>query len=151
MKPAKPLTPQETWDALERMADADLIEHILSLGDDELDEELRGAGFDPEEIGELGVEAARNAPARIAEEERLEADRAASHARVEVRRLVRAKLGTEELSQRIQAARRHPSLPTQAAIVFRNRKQGEPGREELASMLAELEELIERHGGKLDE
>jgi hypothetical protein len=147
----KKRTPEEGWSALERLADEDRIAAILSMSEDELDQELRAAGFDPEEEARRGVENAAKAPARIAKEKEGRAELAAARARVEARRAARGKLDLEDLKKRIELAKRHPNLPAQAAVAFRNRKEGEPGEAELEAMLDELEELIERHGGKADD
>jgi hypothetical protein len=49
-------TPEEAWQAIERWAMDDEAERILALTDEELDRELREAGFDPAEVRAKGRE-----------------------------------------------------------------------------------------------
>jgi hypothetical protein len=45
-----PRTPQETWEALERQAEADEIGRFLAKTPAEVDASLRAYGIDPEEV-----------------------------------------------------------------------------------------------------
>ena len=52
--PKKKLAPDEAWDALEKMAVDDEVERVLALSDEDLDEELRKTGANPERVRERG-------------------------------------------------------------------------------------------------
>jgi hypothetical protein len=143
-------TPEETWKAIERGAADDEMDRITALSDAELDAELRAIGFDPEEVREQGADMAARAPAILAEEWKREDELAQSRARLAARRAARPKLDAQGLRDRIALARKDPRLPQPAAVMFRNRKEGEETIEELESMLDELEDLIAESGTKSD-
>lgn len=50
----KKRTPEETWDALEKMALDDEVERVLALSDEQLDAELKDSGLDPQRVRERG-------------------------------------------------------------------------------------------------
>src|SRR5260370_1538437 len=50
----KKRTPAEAWDALENMAFDDEVERVLALSDEQLDEELKESGLDPQRVRERG-------------------------------------------------------------------------------------------------
>jgi hypothetical protein len=47
-------TPAETWDALENMAFDDEVDRVLALSEEQLDEELKESGLDPQRVRERG-------------------------------------------------------------------------------------------------
>src|SRR5450755_2075478 len=48
-------TPEELWKAIEAQAAEDEIERFLAMSDEEIDDELRAHGGDPEQIRKDGV------------------------------------------------------------------------------------------------
>src|SRR5260370_40952592 len=50
----KKRTPAEAWDALENMAFDDEVARVLALSDEQLDEELKESGLDPQRVRERG-------------------------------------------------------------------------------------------------
>lgn len=54
MPPPNKRTPEETWDALEKMALEDEVERVLALSEKDLDDELRAAGADPRRVRARG-------------------------------------------------------------------------------------------------
>jgi len=50
----KKRTPEEAWDALESMALDDEVDRVLALSDEQLDEELKESGLNPERVRERG-------------------------------------------------------------------------------------------------
>jgi hypothetical protein len=57
--PKKKLAPDEAWDALQQLAADDEVERVLALSDEDLDDELRKTGVNPERVRQRGEDLAR--------------------------------------------------------------------------------------------
>jgi hypothetical protein len=147
-RPTTPRPPEEVWKAIEEQAMDHEMQRILALSDEELDAELRAAGFDPEVERELGPKQAREAAAAIEAREKREAELGAARQRLAARRARRVALDRETLLARIEAARNDARLPERATMLFRNRGTQTATDRELEDMLDELEDIIEQHERK---
>jgi hypothetical protein len=144
---AKKRTPQQTWDALERQARHDEIEHFLAMSDEEVDERLRAAGFDPEQVAAEGEALANKLSddrERLAWQVRAAEGMAREQARVAALRGKFAGLSKAELVARIKAAKSDPRLAQPVSVMFRNRKTEEASEDELRAILEEIEALAEK-------
>lgn len=135
-------SPQEVLEALEAAAEMDRIE---ALSPEELDGELRAAGFDPKEVARQGEALAADLLAMRDRETGAAEGLAAERARLVRIAARRGKLSRTELVARIEQAKADARLPAPVAMMFRNRAAGEEASdEELEAVLTQLEAHIER-------
>lgn len=143
-------TPEELLRAIDEQHAADEAERIRSLSDEEVTEEIRAAGGDPDAIGRRGAALA----ARLLAKRRREAWQEGA-----VRALRRAReildkpglrktrgLSREALLERIEAARSDPRLREPIAVAFRDKKLDTSSEAELEAILDAIEDLARLAG-----
>ena len=135
-----------TLDAIFRASEAEAIERYATMGDDEVDAELRAGGIDPvalrAEGDALGAKLA-------AQRERLAWKEPAAEELARARKIVRdvqsrrTRLPRAEMLARLTAAKSDSRFSGQLAAMFRKRTAEESTDDELAQLLEEIEILAE--------
>jgi hypothetical protein len=145
----KKRTPEETWDALRRQAEAEEIETFLALRSDEVDANLRAKGYDPAQVRAEGEALAKKLRAdreRLAWQVEAAQGLAREQARFAARPARYAGLSRGELLARIAAARTDPRFTQPVSVMFRNRKAEEASEDELRAVLEEIDALRSDEG-----
>jgi hypothetical protein len=147
MAAKKKRTPKETWEAIQKQREEDEMARFAAAPIEQIDAELREAGFDPEAEGAEGAALAKRLlakRARLAWQIGAADGQAKERARVDAFAGRFAKATRAELLAELAALRVDPRLGGRAAVMFRNHEPKEATDDELREMLEELLALAER-------
>jgi hypothetical protein len=146
-KEKKEKTPEETLQAIREQQALDELERVKKLTEEELDEEIREDGGDPERIGQRIYEKVQDLEAQRRRDAWLPAARERMRRAHEIMGGPGPKktrgLTREQLLARIEAASQDPRLTGKIAVAYRDKKLEARTDAELEAMLDGIEDLAE--------
>lgn len=141
-----PRTPKDDKEVLALLESSLLSDALYSdaYPIEQVDEDLRGAGLDPDQVGKRGAELASQLlkKRRLAwqDKARMTLERRSTNTRLSHRR---EPLSRAAMLQQLNMLRSNPELGAPVATAFRNRKPSDASDEDLRSILEDVELLRE--------